>query len=216
MGVTKLAELGRESPAQAIRPAPELALRSLDATWDRARWEGLPVDGRRYEVIDGVLYMTTAPSSFHQWIIQQIFLALHQQVVVPGAGLVFLAPIGLFMPGCDPVQPDLLAVRAADRAMIRDRHIYGVPALLVEVLSPSTARQDLEIKRAAYARAGVPEYWIARAGARDVLVHSEPEPTTGLYTRVTRFALEDELVSPTLPIRIPVADLFTGAPDTTI
>lgn len=55
MGVTKLAELGRESPAQAIRPAPELALRSPDATWDRARWEELPADGNRYEVIAGVL-----------------------------------------------------------------------------------------------------------------------------------------------------------------
>lgn len=118
--------------------------------------------------------MTTTPSSFHQWIIQQIFLALHQQVVVPSAGPVFLAPIGLFMPGCDPVQPDLLVVRVADRGIIRDRHIYGVPALLVEDLSPSTGRQDLEIKRAAYARAGVPEYWIARAGARDVLVAASP------------------------------------------
>ncbi len=45
---------------------PELALRSHDATWDRARWETLPDDGNRYEVIGGVLYMSTAPSFFHQ------------------------------------------------------------------------------------------------------------------------------------------------------
>ena len=44
----------------------EMALRSLDATWDRARWVALPNDGNRYEVIEGVLYMSTSPSSFHQ------------------------------------------------------------------------------------------------------------------------------------------------------
>lgn len=48
-------------PAIAITP-PELALRSLDATWDRARWESLPADGNRYEVIDGVLYTSTSPN----------------------------------------------------------------------------------------------------------------------------------------------------------
>jgi len=45
---------------------PELALRSLDASWSRERWEQLPADGNRYEVIDGVLYLTTAPSNFHR------------------------------------------------------------------------------------------------------------------------------------------------------
>jgi hypothetical protein len=55
---------------------PELVLRSIDATWNYTRWERLPDDGNRYEVIDGVLYITTAPSSFHQWIVQQLFLEL--------------------------------------------------------------------------------------------------------------------------------------------
>jgi hypothetical protein len=45
---------------------PELVTRSLDASWNYARWLRLPDDGNRYEVIDGVLYMSTAPSFFHQ------------------------------------------------------------------------------------------------------------------------------------------------------
>jgi hypothetical protein len=45
---------------------PELSLRSHDASWNRARWERLPADGNRYEVIDGILYLTTTPSFFHQ------------------------------------------------------------------------------------------------------------------------------------------------------
>ncbi|HSH82342.1 MAG TPA: hypothetical protein VLA19_27760 [Herpetosiphonaceae bacterium] len=51
---------------------PELVLRSPTASWDLARWETLPNDGNRYEVIDGVLYMTTAPSTYHQYITKQI------------------------------------------------------------------------------------------------------------------------------------------------
>ncbi|MEN9934268.1 MAG: hypothetical protein RLZZ387_847 [Chloroflexota bacterium] len=53
-----------------IAVAPELVVRSLDASWNYERWSRLPDDGNRYEVIDGVLYMTTAPSFFHQWIIR--------------------------------------------------------------------------------------------------------------------------------------------------
>jgi Uma2 family endonuclease len=51
---------------------PELVLRSLDTTWTYERWEQLPDNGNRYEVLDGVLYMTTAPSFFHQWISGQL------------------------------------------------------------------------------------------------------------------------------------------------
>ncbi len=195
---------------------PELALRSHDATWNRERWERLPADGNRYEVIGGVLYMTTAPSNFHQWIIRQAFLALFQQIDAAGVGITLWAPIGLFMPGCDPVQPDLLVVRVADLGIIREGRIHGVPALLVEVLSPSNPNQDLRIKREAYARAGVPEYWIMRPAERDVLVHSEPDGASGEYARVAHIAPDGELVSPTLPFRAAIAPFFAGAPDTTL
>lgn len=195
---------------------PELALRSHDATWNRERWERLPADGNRYEVIAGVLYMTTAPSNFHQWIIRQTAREFFHQIDDTGVGVTLWAPIGLFMPGCDPVQPDLLVVRAADLGIIREGRIHGVPALLVEVLSPSNPDQDLRIKREAYARAGVPEYWIMRPAERDVLVHSQPDPATGQYASVSHVPPDGELVSPTLPFRAPVATFFAGAPDTTL
>src|SRR5919198_4846140 len=117
--------------------APGFAMRSHDATWHRARWETLPVDGNRYEVIDGILYRSTAPSIFHQWIIRQVARVLFGQIDDAGAGTTLWSPIGVFMPGCDPVQPDVLVVRAADTGIFRDGRIEGVPALIVEVLSPS-------------------------------------------------------------------------------
>jgi len=199
-----------------ISELPELMLRSSDATWGRVKWEQLPDDGNRYEVIDGVLYMATAPSAFHQWILRQMFVTLYQQIDLTGVGLTFWSPMGVFMPGCDPVQPDLLVIRTSDLSIIHDRRVYGVPALLIEVLSPSNAEKDTEIKRKAYAQAGVPEYWIVRPSTRDLLVYTEPDDALGDYVRSQRVAPDAELVSPTLPVRAPIASFFAGAPDTTL
>lgn len=65
---------------------PELVLRSPGATWDLALWETLPNDGNRYEVIDGVLYMTTAPSTYHQYITKQIARVLLAKIDDAGLG----------------------------------------------------------------------------------------------------------------------------------
>ena len=195
---------------------PALVLRSPDASWSRARWEQLPDDGNRYEVIDGVLYMTTAPSYFHQWIIRQITRMLFAQIDDTGVGTTLWSPIGVFMPSCDPVQPDLLVIRTADLPMIHDRRIYGVPALLIEVLSPGNAEKDTDIKRKAYARAGVLEYWIVRPASRDVLVYTSPDVALGDYSQSQKIAPNDELISPTLPIRTAISSFFAGAPDTTL
>lgn len=204
------------APAGARWEIPDLALRSLDATWDLARWERLPADGNRYEVIDGVLYMTTAPSSYHQYITKQIARLLLARIDDAGLGETFWAPIGLVMPGCAPVQPDLVVVHAADRHIFQDRRIRGVPALVVEILSPSNPEQDLEIKRRAYARAGLPEYWIARPAERDLLVLSRPDPELGDYLARLHVPPDGELQSPTLPIRAAIAGFFAGAPDATL
>ena len=188
--------------------AIELVLHSAEANWDRERWDELPDDGNRYEIIDGVLYMSTAPSPFHQWISRQTQRLLYRQLDDRGLGITFDAPVGLFMPGCDPVQPDLLVLRPDDRSLILERRIETIPLLLVEILSPSNPQHDLVLKRQAYARAGVSEYWVIRPQERDLLLHSEPEPTSGQFLRVQRVAADGELVSHTLPIRTPLAALF--------
>ena len=177
-------------------PLPELAMRSHHAEWNRARWEQLPDDGKRYEVIDGVLCMTTAPSPFHQWIIRQIQRALFTQIDDAGVGITLASPIGLFMPGCDPVQPDVLVIPAADIGIVNNGRISGVSALLIEVLSPSNSSVDLRIKRQAYASAGVPEYWIVRPDERDALVCSQPDAALGDYAQTDHALPDGDLVSP--------------------
>ncbi|HEX5506253.1 MAG TPA: Uma2 family endonuclease [Thermomicrobiales bacterium] len=195
---------------------PELVLRSLDATWDYARWEQLPDDGNRYEVIAGVLYMATAPSAFHQWIVAR--LLEHVGFPADDEGLAYpaMGPVGVLMPGCDPVQPDFLLVRRERAAIIRDGRIRGVPDLVAEILSPTNSERDTGVKRGAYARAGVPEYWIVRPATRDVLACWQPDRALGDYAQVRLVPPDGELVAATLPLRVAVADLFAGAPDSTL
>jgi Uma2 family endonuclease len=124
-------------------------------------------------------------------------------------------PLGLFMPGCDPVQPDLVVVRTENLQIIHDRRITGIPALLIEVLSPSNPTQDTRTKRKAYARAGVPEYWIVRPASRDLLLCTQPDAALGDYASSDLIAPDGTLVSPTLAVRAPIARFFADAPDTT-
>jgi len=200
----------------AVGTLSGLSLRSLDAGWNRERWEQLPDDGNRYEVIDGVLYMSTSPSFFHQWILGRAHAILDQQIYQAGVGVVVMAPVGVFMPDCDPVQPDLVVIASGELGIVHDRHIYGVPALLVEILSPNNRELETDIKLAAYANAGVPEYWMIRPGIRDVVVCSQPVLATGTFRRMEATPADGELRSATLPVRVRVAELFTGSPDTTL
>lgn len=187
----------------------DLFLRSADASWTQEKWERLPADGNRYEVIDGVLYMSTAPGFSHQRIIAR----LQRHIGIPledrGLAVAVDAPVGLIMPGTDPVQPDFMLIRRERMSIVGDDdRVHGVPDLIVEVLSPSNPELDTVIKRAAYARAGLPEYWIIRPGSRDVLVCSDPDPALADFTQVRHVRDSDELVSPTLPITVQVAALF--------
>ncbi|HUG14157.1 MAG TPA: Uma2 family endonuclease [Thermomicrobiales bacterium] len=194
----------------------ELLLRSPDASWDYARWERLPDDGNRYEVIDGVLYMSTSPSLFHEWIIKRLMRHVGDPLEDRGVAFAFSSRAGLLMPGCDPAQPDFLVVRSERAEILSEGRVRGVPDLIAEVLSPGNAEQDMSVKRGTYARAGVPEYWIVRPSARDVPVYTQPDVSSGTYAHTAIVPSDGVLESPTLPVSFAVADLFAGAPDTTL
>jgi Uma2 family endonuclease len=193
---------------------PELFLRSTNGGWTYELWETLPDDGNRYEVIDGVLYMSTSPSVFHEWISQRLVRRVGIPLEDAGFAYYFTAPVGLLMPGGTPVQPDFCLVRRERAAMIHDKRIRGVPDLIAEVLSPSNADYDTDTKRHIYARAGLPEYWIVRPATRDLLCYWQPDPALGDYTQVRLIPADGTLDSPTLPVHLTIADLFVGAPDT--
>ncbi|MCS6880560.1 MAG: Uma2 family endonuclease [Oscillochloridaceae bacterium] len=163
-----------------------------------------------------MLYMTTASSYFHQWIVRRLDRFVGAPLEQWGPAYAATAPIGVIMPGCDPVQPDFVPVRAENAGIIHDRRIRGAPDLIAQVLSLSNAEQDTVVKRRVYARAGVPEYWIIRPETRDVLVCRDPDADLDDYTSTQRFDAAAVLQARQFPIALPVAELFTGAPDTTM
>jgi Uma2 family endonuclease len=183
--------------------------------WTRADWEALREDGNRYEIINGVLYMTTAPSYFHQWIIRRLLRLVGDPAEDKGLGLAIFAPIGVFMPNCDPVQPDFVFVSTAKLSIINDGAIHGVPDLIVEVLSPGNTAYDERIKLAAYAGAGLPEYAIVSPSARALSLHKLE--VVGRYHPPQVFKEAEMVTFACLPeITFAVNELFAGSPDTTL
>jgi len=119
-----------------------------------------PDDGRRHEIIDGDHYVNPAPSTYHQTVSRRLQHQVYTQIELTGRGVVYNAPVDVQLTDHDIVQPDLVVVLTSRMQMITPTKIKGVPDLLVEILSPSTASNDATLKKQLYARVGVAEYWI--------------------------------------------------------
>ncbi len=123
----------------------------------------------RYELIDGELLVSPGPRWAHQWIVMELLLRLSPYVDQHGLGDVLMAPAAVRLTPSTTVQPDLFVVPPLAGGG-RDWHDVEALALVVEVLSPRTARDDRGTKRAFYAARGVPQYWVADYAARRVEV----------------------------------------------
>jgi Uma2 family endonuclease len=156
--------------------------------------ENFPDDNLRREVIDGELYVTPAPSRAHQHAVGEIFVALRAHAKCVG-GEALVAPFDIILSAQNVVEPDVLYVAPDRMHTLGKRAAHGVPSLFVEVLSPSTTRADRGKKREAYARFGVPEYWIV-----DVEKHTIErcsDPVDGLYRTIVVF--DHDMAAATLP-----------------
>lgn len=105
------------------------------------------------------------------------------------------------------LEPDALFIRHGREAILKENTIQGAPDLVIEILSPSNRLHDTVIKFQAYARFGVPHYWIVDPAAE--LVTRYRLADTGEYEREAELSADDELASPLFPdITMPVAELF--------
>lgn len=137
--------------------------------WTADMVRALPDDGNRYEVIDGELFVTPAPSALHQRAVSRIFFDLMSYMKGKKWGEVLPSPADISFSEDRLVQPDVfVAPPGRDGRRVREwSEIKGL-LLAVEVLSPSTARADRQAKRRLYQEEGVPEYWIIDLDARVV------------------------------------------------
>ena len=120
----------------------------------------LPDDGKRYEIIDGELYVSPAPTTKHQRSTTRLTTTLDVHTRSRRLGEVFAAPFDVVLANDAIVEPDIVYVSRGRRSIITEPNIQGAPDLVVEVISPSSTRRDQETKRDLYARYKVPYYWL--------------------------------------------------------
>jgi len=121
-------------------------------------YAAIPPDGKRWELLEGDVHVTPAPSPHHQWSSKKLQRQLEAYFEGRGLGRVFDAPVDVILTRHDVVQPDLMVV--TDPGQISARGIEGAPTLIVEVLSPRTADYDRAIKARRYAALRVPHFWL--------------------------------------------------------
>ena len=157
-------------------------------TWD---------DTERWELIGGIPYnMTPAPSRVHQRIAGNIYRKI-ADFLDNSPCEVYIAPFDVRLPVADEpnneittvVQPDIVVI--CDESKLDEAGCKGAPDLIVEILSPSTARKDVKEKFNLYENRGVREYWIVDPEAKTIMVFHLDQ--TGSYGRPSVYAGEEKV-----------------------
>ncbi len=163
-------------------------------------------DDERYELLNGELILVASPNMDHQDVVTN--LGTHVSVFVREGdlGRLYFAPTDAILSDSEVVQPDLLFISKEREHIRTPANIQGAPDLIVEILSPSSARRDWGYKRELYAKHEVKEYWIVDPTNRVVFVMLlndgvlDLEATYGEGDTVTSSTLEGFIVD--------VVDLF--------
>jgi Uma2 family endonuclease len=149
----------------------------------------------RWEIINGIPYLQAAPT----WQYQAVLLELARQFanyLQDKSCRVFTAPFDLRIPEANEkdeettnvVQPDIIII--CDNSGLKKTGYYGVPELIIEVVSPSTGQKDKIEKFNLYEKAGVKEYWIVEPDEKVVMVFTLEE---GRYGRPQMYSEEDKV-----------------------
>jgi Uma2 family endonuclease len=122
-------------------------------------WDA-PDNGKKYEVIDGELYVSPSPAWKHQFQLNRLNRRVMNWVFDNDLGSVVTSPMGVVLDDENGLEPDLIYLSDAREHFISERGVEGPPDLVVEVLSPSTEARDRGIKLRRYAASDVLHYWI--------------------------------------------------------
>lgn len=149
----------------------------------------------RFELIEGIRYdFLSSPKYVHQKILTNFHLAFHS--ACSREGEILLAPMDVHFDEDNIVQPDVIYISRENLGIIRDGFVFGVPDLVVEILSESTGKRDKTIKKSLYERFGVLEYWLADPVYRTI---DQFVLEDGRYRLAATLTEQDRLDSPTIP-----------------
>ena len=145
---------------------PILELFPSPGEWTEADYFPLSDRGRMVELSNGDVEVLPLPTDFHQLILLRLTSSLYAFVLLHRLGQIRFAPLPVRLWEGKVREPDFMFMSAAHADRIGT--YWGVPDLVGEILSEGTEQKDRETKRAEYARAGIPEYWIIDPWARTV------------------------------------------------
>ncbi|MER3432488.1 MAG: hypothetical protein C4288_03425 [Leptolyngbya sp. ERB_1_1] len=168
--------------------------------WTTADLELLSNDEwKRYEIIDGELFVTRAPHMRHQSVILNIASELRDWSNETQLGEAFPTP-GIIFSEADSVIPDVIWISVERMELFTDEagHFTGAPELIIEVLSPGVTneRRDREAKLKLYSSQGVEEYWIVSRELQQVEVYRREN---AVLKRTATYKIQDQITSPLLP-----------------
>jgi Uma2 family endonuclease len=167
-------------------------------------YEALP-EGSPYQLIEGELVMSPAPSPEHQRSSKRLFTKLYSLLEETKRGEVFYAPIDVYLDEENAYQPDIAVLLEGSKAEITQRGVEGAPDLVVEILSPSTAYYDLRVKKEVYEKAGVKEYWIVDPHMKSIEIYSN---TPEGFRLVSEAKKEGKVRSELLRIELDLKEVF--------
>jgi Uma2 family endonuclease len=138
-----------------------------------AAFLALPETNLPTQLLGGEVVMTPAPSAKHQRI---VFTVAKLVETLASDGVVYLAPVDVYLDETDVVQPDVIWIAPDSTCvLVEDRYWQGAPDLVIEVLSPGTARMDKRDKFRLYETHGVREYWLVDPEAEYIEVWRREE-----------------------------------------
>ena len=152
-------------------------------------------EGARYQLLDGELILSASPSDRHQTVLLDLVLEVRPFVTARRLGRMWVAPFDVIFSDTDVAQPDIVFVSNERAGIVTEANIQGAPDLLVEVISPSTARYDRGYKMQLYWSHGVLEYWIVDPFAETVEVFVPGESGMAPHSLYSR---RETLTSPLL------------------
>src|SRR5688572_10338345 len=150
------------SPSRAYA----MGMPAQKTVWTAEMARALPDDGKRYEVLDGELFVSPAPSALHQRAVAHLYEILAPYTRVHGIGETMMSPADIEFSEHRLLQPDVFVAPLIDGRRIRSWREVKVLLLAAQILSPSTARADRFEKRYILQDARVPAYWIVDLDAR--------------------------------------------------
>ena len=127
---------------------------------------------KSYEIIGGKKFMAPSANPTHGRVIGRLYTFIDNYFNENERGYVFSDNIDVHFPDGTILKPDLSVIKEENSAIIDwFRGIYGVPDMVVEVLSKSTKKKDITIKKDIYEAQGVREYWIVDTWAKSISVY---------------------------------------------